>query len=68
MAQSRKMSFLEVVLSTAIGFFISMATTAIVFPAFGLPITVGDNFIITVIYTAVSIARGYVIRRMFART
>lgn len=67
MSQSRKMSFVEVCLSTAIGFIISMATTAAVFPLFDLHATIGENFGITTIFTFVSIARGYFIRRLFAR-
>jgi hypothetical protein len=67
MSQSRKMSFVEVCLSTVIGFVVSMITTAAVFPLFDLHATIGDNIGITTIFTFVSIVRGYCVRRLFAR-
>lgn len=65
MAQSRKMSFAETLLSTAIGYGVALGTQAVVFPLFGLEATLGQNLAIGAIFTAVSIVRGYCVRRLF---
>lgn len=63
--QSRRHSLIESVASTAIGFVASLALTAIVLPAYGHDVTFGQNVQITLIFTVASIARSYVVRRVF---
>lgn len=63
--QSRGMSFAEICFSTAIGFVIAFITNAVVMPAFGHHVSASQNFWITVIFTVVSIIRGYFVRRLF---
>lgn len=63
--QSRIDSFMESITNTAIGFGISMLTWSIVAWAYGIPMTVSTNLQITGIFTVVSIARQYVLRRIF---
>lgn len=65
--QSRRGSMLEVLISTGLGFIIAMITTAIALPAFGHNVTLHQNFWITVIFTVVSLARSYLLRRLFNR-
>ena len=65
MSQSRRHSLAEIVTSTAIGFLVSMALTAVVFPAFGYPVSVSHNAAITAIFTLASVVRGYALRRLF---
>ena len=65
--QSRKHSIAETVLNTLSGFIISWVMTLIVLPWFGSNITAGQGFIITVIYTIVSVIRSYFWRRLFNR-
>jgi len=60
------MSAIEAVTSTAAGFLVSLALTFTVLPAFGYPVTASHAWGITAIYTAASIVRGYIIRRLFA--
>lgn len=67
MRQSRKMSAVEALTSTAIGYGVAVATNAVVLPAFGFPVSVGQSFVIGAIFTAVSLARGYLVRRLFDR-
>ena len=67
MTQRRITSLAEAVASTAVGFAVSVVLTALVLPAYGHAVTIGDNVQITAIFTAASIARGYWVRRMFAR-
>lgn len=65
MTQSRLHSAIETVVSTAVGFAVSMTLGAIVYPAFGHAFSIVQNFWITAIFTVASIARGYVLRRFF---
>ena len=61
------MSAVEALTSTAIGYGVAVATNAVVLPAFGFPVSVGQSFVIGAIFTAVSLARGYLVRRLFDR-
>ena len=63
--QSRSISAVEAVTSTAVGFGVSYALTLTVLPAFGYNVTVSAALGITAIYTAASIIRGYAVRRAF---
>jgi hypothetical protein len=65
MRQSRRMSLAEALTSTAIGYGVAVGTQLVVFPAFGLPATLGDSLAIGAIFTVVSIIRGYAVRRLF---
>ncbi len=65
MNQSRIGSLIEALMNVAIGLLVSVVANAIVFPRFGFQPTVGENVTISLIYTAISIARQYVLRRWF---
>ena len=67
MKQTRIMSLVETLASIAIGFAVSVIITAIVMPAYGHHVTLGDNLQITAIFTVASIIRGYLVRRAFIR-
>lgn len=67
MTQSRKMSLLETIISTAIGYLVAVVTQICVFPLFGINIPLQDNMAIGAIFTVVSIVREYVVRRVFNR-
>lgn len=67
MSQSRMSSLAETCISIAIGFLVSLGITAVVMPAYGHPVSLGDNLQITAIFTVASIARGYLVRRWFNR-
>jgi len=64
-SQSRKGSLAEALINTAIGFSINYFANLLIFPLFGLHISPGANFIMGMIYTAISVGRSYVIRRYF---
>jgi len=66
-AQSRSMSLLEAVTSTAIGFAVAVLTQLAVFPLFGIAVNLTTNLWIGAIFTAVSVVRSYAVRRMFER-
>jgi hypothetical protein len=66
MKQSKSMSMLETALSTAVGFMISLAVQVAVLPSLiGTSIPLHTNIVFAVIMTAVSLARGFVMRRIF---
>ena len=63
--QSRLHSLIETLSSIAIGFVVSLGITAVVLPAYGMPVSWQSNVEITLIFTAASILRGYAVRRVF---
>lgn len=48
-----------------VGFVINLIANLIVLPVFGFHVTVSDAFGIGVIFTGISLARSYVLRRIF---
>lgn len=65
MKQSRLMSLLEAITNVAIGYMLSIITQILVFPWFGLEVTLGKHLAIGSVFVAVSLARGYLLRRLF---
>ena len=65
MSQSKRASFGESIVSTAIGFVVSMLILEAVNQVWRLALSMNDNFLITCIFTAASIARTYLVRRAF---
>lgn len=63
--QSRRLSLIETLAGVALGFCLSVAASLVVYPMFGHSFTLGQNMGITVIFTVISIARGYAVRRLF---
>jgi len=63
--QRRSLSALETIVSTAVGFAVSLALTFTVLPLFGYAVTAPHAWGITAIYTAASLLRGYAVRRAF---
>lgn len=67
MSQSKKLSFVESLANVAIGYGVSLASQLLVFPHYGIDIPLSANIAIGLWFTAISIARSYVIRRWFNR-
>lgn len=65
MAQTKLGSFAEAWANIAVGFGINFVANLLVLPLFGLHVTPSDAFGIGVIFTAISLARSYVLRRWF---
>ncbi len=65
MKQSRLMSLMESLTNVLVGYGVAVVTQMLVFPLFGLVVTVTENMLIGLIFTAVSIVRSYVLRRSF---
>jgi len=63
--QAKIDSLMESLTNTAIGFGLSFVVWALVAAAYGIPMNWSTNLQITAIFTVVSIARQYVLRRLF---
>jgi hypothetical protein len=63
--QPRKHSLIETCLNTASGFVLSFFAGLFVYPSFGCRLTIQQNFWVTVVFTFISVARGYFWRRLF---
>jgi hypothetical protein len=67
MAQSRLMSAVEAWANVAIGYGVAVGAQIVIFPWFGLHVPLGDNFLMGGLFTVVSLARSYALRRFFER-
>lgn len=65
MKQPKAVSLLESTINISVGFCISVALQATFLPLMGVPIPWSVNFIFAAIMTVVSIARSYLLRRLF---
>jgi hypothetical protein len=63
--QSRRMSLIEAIANILVGYAIAILTQLAVFPMFRLQASLADNLAIGAVFSAVSIARSYVLRRGF---
>ena len=63
MQQSKIDSLIEALLSTFRGFVVSFTANLILMPMLGIPVSLSQNFILTVAFTFVSVARSYLVRR-----
>lgn len=65
--QSRWQSFNESAWQVGIGFFISYWAGTVIYPLVGHDVTHLENLVVTILFTIVSLARQYIIRRWFNR-
>jgi hypothetical protein len=65
MRQSRVMSLVEAAANVVVGYGIAVATQVLVFPHFGIAATLQQNLAIGAVFTVVSLARSYLLRRLF---
>lgn len=63
--QSKRQSLIEACVNILIGFWINYFANLLILPFFGIHIDLVDNLFIGVIYTGISLVRGYFIRRYF---
>ena len=65
MKQSRRMSLVEALTNVAVGYGIAVLTQIAFFPILGLHVSLADNLVIGLVFTIVSLGRGYALRRVF---
>lgn len=63
--QSRAMSLVESVANVAVGYGVAVATQLVVFPWFGIAVSLADNLAIGLAFTVVSLIRSFALRRAF---
>jgi hypothetical protein len=67
MTQSRRMSLIESATNVVVGYVLAIATQFVVFPWFGIETGLAEHLAIGLAFVAVSLVRGYVLRRLFER-
>ena len=65
MRQSRLMSLVEAVANVVVGYGVAVVVQIILVPVFGLEVTVRQNLVMGLVFTAVSVVRSYLLRRIF---
>lgn len=67
MTQTRAMSAVESVVNVAIGYGVAVLSQIAIFPLFGVHLPLADNLAIGGYFTVISLARSYIVRRLFVR-
>lgn len=62
-AQSRRESAIEAIQNIIVGYTVNMLANFAIFPLFGWSISLEQNILLGVIYTAISFVRSYALRR-----
>lgn len=65
MGQTKLESLIEVLANICIGFVVTLLASPIIYPWFGVKFTLAQNFGLTMVFTVLSVVRGYVVRRWF---
>jgi hypothetical protein len=64
-AQSRSTSLLEAVLNVSVGYVLALVTQWVAYPLFGIQTPLSTDLAIAAIFTVMSLARSYLLRRAF---
>jgi hypothetical protein len=59
------MSLIEAATNVIVGYGLAVITQILIFPVFGLHASLAQNMKLGLIFTVVSIGRGYALRRLF---
>ena len=65
MSQTRTASAVEAIANVVIGFGIALLAQVLIFPRFGFTPSAAENLQIGALFTLVSLARAYLLRRLF---
>ena len=63
--QSGWMSLVESVTNIVVGYCLAVLTQVLVFPMFGLSVSLSENLGIGAVFTAISLIRSFALRRIF---
>jgi hypothetical protein len=67
MSQFRRLSLIEAVTNVTVGYGLAVATQIVIFPWFGLVVSLDDNLAIGAVFVITSLLRSYALRRLFER-
>ena len=59
------MSLIEAITNVIVGYVVAVVTQVLIFPLFGLHTTLAQNLKMGAVFTVVSIARSFALRRVF---
>lgn len=65
MTQTKRGSAAEALTNILIGVMVGFLSNIFVLPAFGYDVTLGDATAISLVFTAISFVRSYVVRRVY---
>ncbi len=65
MKQSRTMSLVESVANVVVGYGIAVVSQMLLFPIFGMHMTIAQNLKLAGAFTIISICRSFALRRIF---
>lgn len=65
MSQSRTWSLVETITNVIIGYWIVVAGQTVIYPLFGLKVSLAANMQIAGVFMVIGIARGFLLRRLF---
>ena len=65
MKQSRSMSLVESVANVVVGYGIAVVSQLLLFPVFGMHMTLEQNLKLAGAFTVISICRSFALRRIF---
>lgn len=65
MSQSKRHSLLESIANVVIGLLISILAQIVLYWLMNIPVSFGQNLVITFVFFVLSFVRGYIIRRIF---
>lgn len=63
--QSRRMSLVESITNVVVGLLVSVLFLELVLPLWGVQLAVSSNVVISLLFTVISLARSYLLRRLF---
>ena len=63
--QSKIESLIESIINTSLGFLVALITQILIYPVFDIEVSFGDQTLLALIFTSVSLVRGYIVRRYF---
>lgn len=65
--QTKTHSMIESITNVLVGYLIAVISQIIIFPVFGLNVSLKNNLIIGLWFTIISLIRSYILRRIFNR-
>tara|TARA_R110000744_G_scaffold19900_3_gene52298 strand:+ start:7281 stop:7493 length:213 start_codon:yes stop_codon:yes gene_type:complete len=63
--QNKKQSMVEAISGTLIGLVFSFMIQVAIYPMLNIPVSIGQNVLITSIFFIASLLRSYLVRRLF---
>jgi hypothetical protein len=65
--QTRSMSMIEAITNTLVGFVMSILLQLMMTSVLSIQMSLDQNIIMSLVFTIASVARGYLVRRMFLK-